>query len=110
MKKFFVIGAAAILLLAAFGAVTACSGSFTDPGWHEAGGGGGSGGKPAKLSSDASYQDALDKLDEIIDYTSRSDIQNQAENLKSNVELASSAWSSAGTGFIVSINALIAML
>jgi hypothetical protein len=62
----------ALLLIAVLASLAACKGgTFTDPG-HEASGFTGSGentgGKPARLSRNASYKEAVAKIDEIIAY------------------------------------------
>jgi hypothetical protein len=123
MKKFFLTYAAAVLLLAAFGLLAACSGSFVDPGWaSETSGGGlsggdwdidggggdndggsggngnGGGGKPAKLSDSATYNQAVAKLDEIIAYCGDEQalalIKNGADSAKESIKLVgSSGWS-----------------
>ncbi|MDR1231899.1 MAG: hypothetical protein LBK61_10935 [Spirochaetaceae bacterium] len=64
----------AFLLVAVFVSFAACSGgTFSDPGHDESGLGGGGKkvskpNKPATLSSGASYDEAVDKLDKIIAY------------------------------------------
>ncbi|MDR3123778.1 MAG: hypothetical protein LBU16_08385 [Treponema sp.] len=57
-----------VLLIVVLASLAACGGgTFTDPS-HTSGSGGDSGGKPARLSSNASYDEAMAKLDEIIAY------------------------------------------
>ncbi|MDR3139382.1 MAG: hypothetical protein LBT95_06875 [Treponema sp.] len=74
MKQLAVVFKAALALLI-LASLAACEGgTFSDPGHGTSGiasgsgGGSSGGGKPAKLSDDASYEEVLDKLDEIIDY------------------------------------------
>ncbi|MDR3193319.1 MAG: hypothetical protein LBT87_09665 [Treponema sp.] len=70
--KQIAIALKAVLLITVLASLAACSGgTFVDPGHGGMGsgsGGSGGGGKPARLSSDASYDEAADKLDEIIAY------------------------------------------
>jgi hypothetical protein len=69
----------ALLLFVVFAPLAGCKGgAFIDPG-HVAATNGGSGGsysggggsKPSELSSNASYEEAIEKLDAIIDYCER---------------------------------------
>jgi hypothetical protein len=144
MKKIFLTNAVAILLVAAFGMLTACSGHFVDPGWAAeansllSGGGDDNGGgnswddddtgggnswddddddddggsRPAKLAGNASYSQALAKVDEIIAYcgddTSMMYYKEAARSYRLAVTTAgSSGWSIASETLIYSINALI---
>jgi hypothetical protein len=142
MKKIFLTNAAAILLVAAFGMLSACSGHFVDPGWAAeanslagSGGislddnnniGGGSendddddtdagsenNGKPDRLSSGASYNEAIAKLNEIIAYCgntySLAPVKSGAQALRDTITTyGSSGWSSASGTYIYSINKLI---
>ena len=109
-----------VLLLLAF---VSCEGTFVDPGRPSTFGGGfggdfggfggdfggGGGNKPAKLSSGASYSEAMAKLDEIIAYSgSSTSIREQARILKESYGGLSSFWSgSVQSAAIISINALI---
>jgi hypothetical protein len=118
MKRFHTI-LWTVLLAAVLASFAACSGGyFVDP-EHGGGGGGGDGGggtvgaKPGTLGDTASYQDALDKLDAIIEYcgtsTAHAGAKANATTLKSTIEttIGSSGWSSASTVYIPMINAII---
>ncbi|MDR1230676.1 MAG: hypothetical protein LBK61_04660 [Spirochaetaceae bacterium] len=111
----------AFLLVAVFASFAACNGgTFYDPGQEESGpglggetpknpgqedsdltGGGGGNGKPATLSSGASYQEAKAKLDAIIAYcadnpgAANSGVKNGAEAFKSTsfAYITESTWS-----------------
>jgi hypothetical protein len=127
-----------VLLIAVLALFAACSGgTFVDPG-HEGGGGndidipsgyvpdddddgtgGGGGGvsKPAQLALGATYQQALDKLDEIIKYcnahpgTANNSMKTSAESAKSSViTMGSSGWSISGASIISGINGMISSL
>jgi hypothetical protein len=68
--------------------------------------------KPSKLSEDASYGDAYDKLEEIIDYCGLTptllSTRTKAEGLKTGMDGAGeSKWESSGKEFIDGINDLI---
>jgi ABC-type glycerol-3-phosphate transport system substrate-binding protein len=111
----------AVLMIAVLASLAACSGgAFSDPG-HEASGltdgsGGGveSGGKPEKLSNDASYDEAVAKLDEIIDYcddhpgpgndSAKASVEQVRQQL---AMMGASAWDGS---LISSINAYISLL
>jgi hypothetical protein len=118
------------LLATVLVSLAACSGgTFVDPG-HEAavggggegsgGGGGGNGGgggsKPAKLSSSASYAQAADKLDEIIDYCNshpgmvNDTTKNGAQALKATISVFQSNWNTRGPEMVNQINTFIDML
>ncbi|MDR0908658.1 MAG: hypothetical protein LBM77_02730 [Spirochaetaceae bacterium] len=86
----------------------------------DGGGGGGGGGveKPAALANDATYQDALDKCDEIIEYC-EANSNGTNDGIKLGVEAyktttipaAQSTWSlGSGTGIITALNGYIATL
>jgi hypothetical protein len=114
-----------ILLVTVLASVIACSGGyFSDPG-HGGGGGsynpgstGGTGGtdsKPAKLSNGATYREALDKLDEIIEYCGTdltlAGAKASATSTKSYITTTgSSGWSSISSSMITTINSIIAAL
>jgi hypothetical protein len=77
VRKFSIILLTAVVVLGTAALVIACEGAFVDPGHNDvyglgngggAGGAGGKGGKPAMLSEDATLDEAIAKLDEIIDY------------------------------------------
>jgi hypothetical protein len=130
MKKFFLINAAFILLLAVSGMIAGCSGSFVDPGWAAEmsgfdGGwdvdssgldgddnGGGTGTKPERLPDNASYNDAIDRLDEIIKYcgdsTSLAVTKGTAEGYRDSLtKVDSSGWNTIKSSQINLINALV---
>jgi hypothetical protein len=129
-----------ILLMVVLVSLAACSGGiFVDPGHGGAGGGSysdgdfegsgstgsgsstgggsGSGAKPARLSSTASYDEALAKLDEIIDYceehpgTGNNMVKSAAETTRDGISLnGQSNWSSLASSMIPSINTFIGQL
>jgi hypothetical protein len=86
----------------------------------EADDGGSSGGgvsKPAALAPDATYDQAVAKLDEIIKYceahpgTVNNTMKTSAQNTKTSVtNLGSSGWSVGGAGMITAINSTISNL
>jgi hypothetical protein len=132
------------LLTAVLASLAACSGgTFVDPGHEAAGGIGGSGGdygdygddgddgdygsgsssggggggsKPAKLSSNASYAQAVAKLDAIISYcnaypgTINNQIKTVAQQAKTEFPTYQSSWSAIGTQVVSAINVLIDQL
>jgi hypothetical protein len=132
MRKFSVILLAVIVVLGAGLLVIACEGSFVDPavieegGINEDGGGGGNGGggdnggdngrggKPAKLKYDATLDEAIAKMDEIISYSgTSSSIKASARQMKDMLERMDSAswWINDNyLGLIDSINALIELI
>ena len=92
--------------------IAGCSGGvFIDHGNDDGGStsSGGGGGKPSKLSGNASYQDAIAKLDEIIAYASNnSAARNSAETAKKDLESKGpSQWSFVKGVTIDQINNLI---
>jgi hypothetical protein len=119
----------AALLIAVLASLAVCSGSFIDPGQvdgivsmgggdfgggFDGGGGGGGGGgvsKPDPLPDNATYEQAIDKLDEIIEYcedhpgTMNDVTKNGAEMLKPTI--SSVTWDSMGSTVIPQINSLI---
>jgi hypothetical protein len=121
MKQLTVVSGAvlAIIILAS---LAACSGgTFNDPG-HEASGftgsGGSTGSKPARLSSNASYDEALAKCDEIIAYCEahtgqvNDAVKASARQTKGNMSLmgGNSYWSSTKDTWIDTINYYISSL
>jgi hypothetical protein len=130
MKKFFLMNASSLLLLAAFGSIAGCNDSVIDPGraseinagfggsYGESGGGGyigetgntgGSRKKPATLSYSAIYEDAVAKLDEIIVYCGSSPppllaaSKIQAQTYKQIlIDAGSSSWTRSGPANITS--------
>ena len=73
--------------------------------------------KPAKLTDSATYQQALDKVDEIISYcnahpgTVNNQVKSQVTASKSSLQsVGSSGWNTAKTTFIQSINTGIDIL
>jgi hypothetical protein len=142
MKQIVVVFRAA-LLIAALASLAACSGVFVDPGHLDAGviggsggsgggdggsgggsgggGSGGSGGKPDPLSNNATYNQAVDKLDEIIAYcnahpgTINDGVKNNVESLKNALTGANSStiqnsWGSGALTMIININQYIDLL
>jgi hypothetical protein len=106
-------------------ALVSCTGSYTPPdmrgGDSEYGGyyddddddsGPSGGSKPSKLSSSATYNQAIAKLDEIIAYSgTSSSVKVSAQQLKTAVSTAgSSYWSSYSAQTILSINTLIDLI
>jgi hypothetical protein len=130
----------AVLLVAVFVSLAACSGgTFIDPGHGGGGtdggnysngngdggsGGGSSGGgsgsvsKPSRLSNNATYAQSVAKVDEIIDYCearpgATNDAMNMgAQSLKSGLSYpgVQSSWSSMADRQISAINAFIGQL
>jgi hypothetical protein len=125
----------AALLIAVLASLAACSGgTFFDPGHLDAGalgglmggddwdGGdwddddGGGGGKPAELSSSASYNDAVNKLNEIIDYcddhpgTVNNTIKTGAQAYKTTIGSYQSNWSGMRSAAVTAINTYIGQL
>jgi hypothetical protein len=112
----------AVLLIAVLASLAACrGGTFNDPG-HEASGftdsGGSTGGKPTRLSSNASYDEALAKCDEIIAYCEthtgqvNDAVKASARQTKGNMSLmgGNSYWSSTKDTWIDTINYYISSL
>jgi hypothetical protein len=116
MKKFFVILLTVVVVLGAAVLVSACGGgSFVDPGHDDingfGGGGGSSRGKPTKLSEDATLDEMIDKLDEILNYSGTSSVvKMEASALKESLEYMSDFTSSSLTKYIHLINAIIDMI
>jgi hypothetical protein len=114
------------LLVVVFALFTACSGgSFYDPGQNvsglpggtagDGGGGGGNGGnydgssKPAKLSSSASYSQAVAKINQIITYCNahpgNDDAKEKAQTFTD--EVSQSTYESNRQNYVEAINSLI---
>ncbi|MDR0451384.1 MAG: hypothetical protein LBH26_08990 [Treponema sp.] len=82
------------------------------------GGGGGSESKPAILDNNASYQEAVDKLDEIIEYceahpgNQNNSVKSSVETMKGNFSVlnVSSNWNTVALVNISAINAYILLL
>jgi hypothetical protein len=135
MKRFTVV-AGTLLAIMALALLAACSGgTFTDPGHESAGlqsgegggtggnsggtggtSGGGGGSKPTELGSNASYSNAVDKLDEIIEYCEDHPVGANT-SIKSTTQLYTSAivsykltWNNSGIAAISTINGFIALL
>jgi hypothetical protein len=136
MKQIAVVSKA-VLLIVVLASLAACSGgTFFDPG-HEAGSGSNGGygydydddfdwddddsngdgssiSKPVKLSSNATYAQAIDKLDAIIAYctahpgTTNTGIKSGVQTLKVTISSLQNSWGGTTVkGMIDSINALI---
>jgi hypothetical protein len=127
MKQAFVIFRA-VLAIMVLASLAACKGgTFNDPG-HEAAGpgftdggsgggsGGGGGGKPERLSNYASYEEAIDTLDEIIKYCDahpgqpNDTIKLSAQQTKDAISLMSSNWIAVRSTHIGTINSYISSL
>jgi hypothetical protein len=118
----------AALLLTVLASLAACKGGvFVDPGHgggeYTAGGGGGGGGgggltKPAILDNNATYQEAADKLDDIIEYceahpgNQNNSVKLSVETMKKNFSAynVSGNWNTAALVNISAINGYISML
>jgi hypothetical protein len=117
------------LLIAVLASLAACSGgAFIDPGRGAGGASGGNGtgtgtgtggngvSKPATLSTSASYNQALAKLNEIIEYcednpgTQNDGMKSGAQTWKTTFSTYASTWGSSGPTVISSINDLIDQL
>jgi hypothetical protein len=99
------------------GTGTGGSGTGTGTGTGTGSGtGGGSGAKPTKLSNNATYNETLARLDEIIAYcnnhpgTVNNQVKASAETQKSYMPTFQSAWSTVGLTTISGINSMIDLL
>jgi hypothetical protein len=132
MKKFLVRVLTAALVLGAAGLFMACEGGFVDPGHIESfngggfyGGGGGGGGndnqggdndeKPAALSENATFDQVIAKLDEIIGYSgASSSVKSLAEAYKKILQDDKSGyeanWSIRRPAVIATVNGYIILL
>jgi hypothetical protein len=101
--------------------LSACTGVYTDPDVggsipEMSGGTHNSTSKPTELSSNASYGEAVSKLDEIITYCERNSsptnnaVRTSAQTLKNELDSYSSYWSYMSSQMIISINGLIGQL
>jgi hypothetical protein len=94
-----------VLLLVVGAAFVACDKD------DDGGGGGGGSSKPSELSSDATADQALAKLNEIIAYSGTpADTKSSAETMKGNWNTYSSSWSTSKIATIPVINAMIKTL